>query len=78
MIRRRRDPMPDEFKELAAYNGRVGEGAVFPPEYVAAMAELQKQFDAWNEWQLRREGFRPAGEISGLEALVGLWIQGPA
>lgn len=78
MIRHPRDPMPVEFRELAVYNARVGDGEAFPSEYAAEMADLQKQFNAWNEWQMRRDGFRPAQEIPGLESLTGsAWVRGP-
>ena len=77
MTRRGRDPMPVEFEGLAVYNAQAGDGAVFPPEYVTEMAGLQKQFDAWNEWQLRRAGFRPAREVPGLDASAGsAWVRG--
>lgn len=66
--------MPPEFAELAAYNARVADGIAHDQEHAARMADLQAQFNAWNEWQMRKEGFRP-------EELTGggtVWVKGPA
>ena len=39
--------MPDQFKDLAAYNARVAQGIVHEPAYVAHMAQLQWEFEEW-------------------------------
>jgi hypothetical protein len=62
--------MPAEFEELAAYNANAGKGVACTPEYAARMADLQAQFDAWNEWQMLREGFRPVELPSGGTAWI--------
>jgi hypothetical protein len=69
--RQKREPMPERFNELAGYNSRLSEGIVHEPRYVARMAALQADFNAWNEDQLRREGFVP------LEDAPGTWVKGP-
>jgi L-amino acid N-acyltransferase YncA len=76
MIRRTKprgwDPSPPEFNRLAIYNSHVANGTAedrYSPDDIAEMAELQVEFDAWREWQLRRQGFKPS------EDFPGYWIR---
>jgi len=62
--------MPEEFNELATFNGHVADGVAYAPEYLARMALLQERFDAWIAAKLRRMGFRP------LEGSPDVWVQG--
>jgi hypothetical protein len=39
--------MPEKFYELAAYNREVFHRRAYPPEYVARMETLQREFDEW-------------------------------
>lgn len=47
--------MPQKFYELAAYNREVWHRRAYPPEYVAKMAALQREFDEWAE--AKRQAF---------------------
>lgn len=45
--RRRREPMPAKFEELAQYNAEVARGISHSAEWKARMAQLQEEFDTW-------------------------------
>jgi hypothetical protein len=49
--------MPQQFNELADYNSRVWKGIQHTPEYMARMAELQAEFDAWSHQRMLDEGW---------------------
>jgi hypothetical protein len=65
----RRAVMPDEFRELAAYNARVGDGIVHTAEYAARMAVLQARYKEWDENDMRMRGF--------VQLECGAWVSGP-
>lgn len=51
--------MPEEFGELATFNGRIADDSAVAPECAARMALVQGRFDVWLASKLEGMGFRP-------------------
>jgi hypothetical protein len=48
--------MPSRFNKLAVYNAEVARGLVHTPEWQEQMAELQREFYAWQVEAARARG----------------------
>ena len=55
MFRRRREPVPFKFSQLAMYNGERGRGIVHTPEWDARMAVLQREFNEMERERVKRD-----------------------
>jgi hypothetical protein len=67
MSTRRTWPMPSRFNELAEYNGECHRGIAHIAEHATRMAQLQREFDAWNRRRLIAEGWK--------ELPSGAWVR---